>query len=195
MISFQRQKYVPPKTAFFLIGEHYAQSTIVPYKVGDNLSPGSIAGRLVQFDGFVIKGKLDESHFHELKLHQNVEFYLTGRKNKRYPGKITHIAPIPRTDGIWWVKREAPTISMTIDVLAQSKNFQPGSTVQYEVKVGKERRGITIPINAVYQIQNQYVVHLSKGRKQKVELGKRQQNKIEIIKGLSHGQTVFWEGE
>ncbi len=184
-----------PKDGVFLIGEHYAQSTIVPYKIGDNLSPGSIAGRLVQFDRFVIKGKLDESHFHELELHQNVEFYLTGRKNKRYPGKIINIAPIPRTDGIWWVKREAPTISMTIDVLAQSKNFQPGSTVQYEVKVGNERKGITIPINAVYQIQNQYVVHLSKGRIQKVKLGKRQQNKIEIIEGLSHGQTVFWEGE
>ena len=93
------------------------------------------------------------------------------------------------------MKREAPTISMTIDVLAQSKNFQPGSTVQYEVKVGKERKGITIPINAVYQMQNQYVVHLGKGRIQKVKLGKRQQSKIEIIEGLSHGQTVFWEGK
>ena len=184
-----------PKDGIFLIGEHYSQSTIVPYKVGDNLSPGSIAGRIIQFDGFVIQGKLDESDFHKLKLNQNVQFYLTGRKNKLYPGKIVHIAPIPRTDGIWWVKRESPTINLTIDVLANSKNFQPGSTVQYEVKIGKERKGITIPINAVYQNRNHYEVYVGKGRKQKVKIGRRQHNRIEIIEGLSIGQMVFWEGE
>jgi len=130
-----------------------------------------------------------------LKLYQDVEFYLTGRKNKRYPAKVIQIAPIPRTDGIWWVKREAPTISMTIDVLAQSKNFQPGSTVQYEVKIGQKRKGITIPFNAVYQNENQYEVYLNNGKKQKVKIGSRQQNKIEILEGIKIGQTVFWDGE
>ena len=182
-----------PKDGIFLVGEHYSQSTIVPYKIGDNISPGSIAGKLVQFDDFIIKGKLDESHFHKLKLNQEVEFYLTGRKNKLYPGKVIQLAPIPRTDGIWWVKREAPTIKMNIAVLAQSKNFQPGATVQYEVKIGKRRKGITIPFDAVYQNEKEYSVYLKNGQRKLVKVGSRLQNRIEIVDGLRQGQIVFWD--
>ena len=84
---------------------------------------------------------------------------------------------------------------MTIAVLAQSKNFQPGSTVQYEVKVGKKHKGVTIPFNAVYQNKDKYEVYLKNGRKTTVKIGSRQQNKIEILEGISEGQTVFWGGE
>lgn len=182
------------KDGVFIPGEHYSQSTIVPYKVGDNVGPGSIVGKLIQFNGFLIEGKLDESDFHYLKLGQNVDFYLTGRKALRYPGKVIHIAPIPRTEGLWWVKRKSPTISMIIDVQAKSKSFQPGSTVQYEVKVGSERKVTTIPFEAVYQENDSHYVYIQNGVKKPVKLGKRKQNKIEIIDGLKPDVTVFWDG-
>ena len=82
-----------------------------------------------------------------------------------------------------------------IDVLV-IQNFQPGSVpVQYEVKIGQKRKGI-LPFHSMlpYQNENQYVVYLKNGKKQNVKLGSRQQNKIEILEGITIGQTVFWDG-
>lgn len=183
-----------PRDGVFIPGEHYSQSTIIPFKVGDNIGPGTIVGRLIQFNGFLIEGKLDESYFHHLKLNQEVEFYLTGRKNQRFSGKVIHIAPIPRTEGLWWVKQKAPTISIIIDVLGESKSFQPGSTVQYEVKLGAKHKGVTIPLEAVYQEGEAYYVYLKNKQKLLVKLGKQKQNRIEIIEGLAPGTTVLWDG-
>lgn len=178
----------------FIPGEHYSQSTIVPYKLGDNVGPGAIVGKLIQFNGFVIEGKIDESNFHYLRRGQSVEFFLTGRTNQRYSGTVIHIAPIPRREGLWWVKRKSPTLNVIIDVQAQSKSFQPGSTVQYEVKVSPERKVTTIPFEAVYQENENYYVYTQKGVKRAVKLGERQQNKVEIIDGLKPDTTVFWDG-
>ena len=129
---------------------------------------------------------------YKLKLNQDVEFYLTGRKKQTLSRQSDPISTDNScTDGIWWVKREAPTIKMNIAVLAQSKIFKPGATVQYEVKIGKRRKGITIPFDAVYQNENEYSVYLKNGQRKLVKVGSRLQNRIEIVDGQGKAKSYF----
>ena len=190
--DLQNAELKAPKDGVFILGEHWSGGKITEFKTGDEVWNGTLTGRLVEFKDFYILGKLDESTFHLLKENQSVQLNLTGRIDQKFPGVLREIAPIPRGSSIWGYGK--PVIDVKIDVGAHSKTFQPGKTVQYEVQVSEPRESISIPFNAVYERDGKYRVYTSPGGSTKeVKLGIRKHSDIEILKGLSGGETVYWD--
>ncbi|MCO4783257.1 MAG: hypothetical protein KC646_13105 [Candidatus Cloacimonetes bacterium] len=180
------------KDGYFLISDHWAQGKIVPYKVGDNTSPGGVIGRLVEFENFYIKGLLEENTYHRLRVGQKIKFHLKGRAEQKFEGILNEISSAPRLDGTF--SGGTPRIHVKISVEAKSKSFQPGSSVQYEVLLTKKRQQLSIPFKALYQDKDKYFVFTSSSHK-KVEVSKGivQNQKVEILSGLAEGQSIFWQ--
>lgn len=180
------------KDGYFLISDHWAQGKIIPYKVGDNTSPGGVIGRLVEFKNFYIKGLLEENTYHRLKVGQKIKFHLKGRADQKFEGTLNEISSAPRLDGAFG--GGTPRIHVKILVEAESKSFQPGSSVQYEVLLTKKRQQLSIPFNALYQDKDKYYVFVDSSQSRiEVSKGIIQDQKVEILSGLKEGQTVFWQ--
>ncbi len=183
------------KKGVFVHAEHWAQGKMTPYKVGDNVRPGSVVGKVVQSGSYRIRGRLSEDSFHRLIRGQDVEFFLSGRRERIFSGILEHISAVPyRTHRL--SRKSAPTIQVLIQVNAKSRSFQPGSSVQYEIQVSPPRKGVTIPFPALYENKGSFYVFTSptvSGFKE-VQPGKRKGGKIEILSGLNAGDLVYFKG-
>ncbi|MCJ8345909.1 hypothetical protein MJH12_10235, partial [bacterium] len=180
------------KDGYFLVSDHWAQGKIIPFKVGDNTSPGEVLGKLVEFKDFYIKGMLEENTYHRLKKFQKIKFHLKGRTEQEFEGVLTEIGSAPRLDGTF--SGGTPRILVKIMVKAQSKSFQPGSSVQYEVLLSEKRTQLSIPFLALYQDGEQFYVFVDDDQtKVAVKKGLIQDQRVEILSGLNENETVFWQ--
>jgi multidrug efflux pump subunit AcrA (membrane-fusion protein) len=183
------------KKGLFIHEDHWAQGKMAPYKVGDNIRPGSVIGKVVEPGSYRIRGRLSEESFHRLAEGQDVEFVLSGRRERLFKGVLQRVSPVPyRTNRL--SRKSTPTIQVLIQVKGQSRSFQPGSSVQYEIQVSPPHQGVTIPFLALYENQGSYFVFTSphSSGSRKVQPGKRKGERIEILSGLSPGDWVHFEG-
>ncbi len=182
------------KAGVFLIQDHWGQGKMIPYKAGDSISPGSLVGKLVEMDEFYISGKLGEEAYHSLKPGQEVRFILSGRKDRNFPGVLEAISPVPHL-GTRLSREGEPMISVEISVRVQSRSFQPGASVNYEILVSSPSQGLVIPSAALYEREGKTIVFVSPGISglKEVVTGIEQQNEIEILEGLHENDLVHWE--
>jgi len=184
-----------PQKGVFLIQDHWAQGKMVPYKTGDSVRPGSLVGRLVELDEFYISGKLEEEAFHLLKAGQKVSFILSGRKDRQFPGTLEHISPVPIRATRFSRREGEPQISVEISVQAQSRTFQPGASVNYEIMVSEPMETLTIPIGALFQRDGKFYVFVQPSHHglREVKTGIQHLEEVEIRSGLQPGETIYWE--
>ena len=89
---------------------------------------------------------------------------------------------------------------MTIEVDLPNKDhvLKGGMFARVEVLVGTHRNAIQIPIDAVSRLEDsQYVYIVREGKAQRVpvEIGVRDENRVEITKGLAGLEQVIISGK
>jgi HlyD family secretion protein len=189
------------RSGLFVVNETWKQGSPSAYVVNDQVRPGSIVGRLVSMKGFRILGRLAENHFFRLKEGQRVKFNIAGRQDDFFAAVIRRISPSPRRDR--WFDLDS-YIEVDMDVEGYSRSFQPGSSVQYEIFTGTERKSLSIPRNALYNdLEGFFVYVTAKGEKRRVVPGSRRAvtkggaksgvEKVEILEGLSAGEVVYYQ--
>ena len=92
------------------------------------------------------------------------------------------------------------TRTMTVEVDLPNKNhlLKGGMFARVEVLVGKHARAVQIPIDAVSRLEDlQYVYIVRDGQAQRVEveIGLRDDNRVEITKGLTGSEQVIVSGK
>jgi RND family efflux transporter MFP subunit len=92
------------------------------------------------------------------------------------------------------------TRTMTIEVDLPNKNhvLKGGMFARVEVLVGTHRNAIQIPIDAVSRLEDsQYVYIVREGKAQRVpvKIGVRDENRVEITKGLDGSEQVIISGK
>jgi membrane fusion protein (multidrug efflux system) len=89
---------------------------------------------------------------------------------------------------------------MTIEVDLPNKDhvLKGGMFARVEVLVGTHRQAIQIPIDAVSRLEDtQYVYIVREGKAQRVpvEIGVRDENRVEITRGLDGSEQVIVTGK
>jgi membrane fusion protein (multidrug efflux system) len=89
---------------------------------------------------------------------------------------------------------------MTVEVDLANKNrlLKGGMFARVEVLVGKHHNALQIPIDAVSRledVQYVYVVRDGKAERVSVEIGVRDENRVEITKGLDGSEQVIVSGK
>jgi RND family efflux transporter MFP subunit len=92
------------------------------------------------------------------------------------------------------------TRTMTIEIDLPNKNhvLKGGMFARVEVLVGTHRNAIQIPIDAVSRLEDtQYVYVVREGKAQRVpvEIGVRDETRVEITKGLDGSEQVIISGK
>ncbi|MBY0248755.1 MAG: efflux RND transporter periplasmic adaptor subunit [Nitrospiraceae bacterium] len=118
-----------------------------------------------------------------------------GLRAEAYPdrvfeGQVTRIVQA--------LNRETRTMTVEIDLPNKDRRLKGGMFARVEVMVGTHPQAVQIPIDAVSRLEDtQYVFVVRDGKAQRVnvEIGVRDDNRVEITKGLIGDETVIVSGK
>ncbi|MBA0915335.1 MAG: efflux RND transporter periplasmic adaptor subunit [Nitrospira sp.] len=96
------------------------------------------------------------------------------------------------------LNRATRTMTVEVDLPNKDHVLKGGMFARVEVLVGSHRNAIQIPIDAVSRLEDAqyvYIVREGKAQRMPVEMGVREDNRVEITKGLDGSEQVIVSGK
>lgn len=96
------------------------------------------------------------------------------------------------------LNRATRTMTVELDLPNKDHLLKGGMFARVEVLVGKHADALQIPIDAVSRLEDAqyvYIVREGKAERVPVEIGVREENRVEITKGLNGGEQVIVSGK
>ena len=96
------------------------------------------------------------------------------------------------------LNRATRTMTVEVDLPNKDHVLKGGMFARVEVLVGRHRNAIQIPIDAVSRLEDAqyvYIVREGKAQRMPVEIGVREDNRVEITKGLDGSEQVIVSGK
>ena len=125
-----------------------------------------------------------------VKIGQKAELRAEAYPDQVFEGTVTRI--------VQSLNRATRTMTVEIDLPNKDRRLKGGMFARVEVTVGTHRHALQIPIDAVSRLENtQYIYVVREGKTQRVdvEIGARNNNLVEILKGLSGDEQVVVSGK
>jgi len=125
-----------------------------------------------------------------VKIGQKAELRAEAYPDQVFEGTVTRI--------VQSLNRATRTMTVEIDLPNKDRRLKGGMFARVEVTVGTHRHALQIPIDAVSRLENTqyiYVVREGKAQRVDVEIGARDNNLVEILKGLSRDEQVVVSGK
>lgn len=125
-----------------------------------------------------------------IKLGQQAEIRAEAYPDRVFEGTVTRIVQA--------LNRATRTMTVEVDLPNKNHLLKGGMFARVEVLVGKHAHALQIPIDAVSRLEDlQYVYIVRDGQAQRVEveIGIRDENRVEITKGLSGSEQVIVSGK
>jgi len=121
---------------------------------------------------------------------QKVEVRAEAYPNRIFEGTVTRIVQA--------LNRATRTMTIEVDLPNKDHVLKGGMFARVEVLVGAHRNAIQIPLDAVSRLEDSqyvYIVREEKARRVPVEIGVRDENRVEITKGLEGSEQVIVSGK
>ena len=125
-----------------------------------------------------------------IQVGQRAEVRAEAYPNRIFEGTVTRVVQA--------LNRATRTMTIEVDLPNKDHVLKGGMFARVEVLVGTHRQAIQIPIDAVSRLEDtQYVYIVREGKAQRVpvEIGARDENRVEITKGLDGSEQVIVSGK
>lgn len=125
-----------------------------------------------------------------VKIGQKAELRAEAYPDQVFEGTVTRI--------VQTLNRATRTMTVEIDLPNKDRRLKGGMFARVEVTVGTHHQALQIPIDAVSRLEDTqyiYVVREGKAQRVDVEIGARNNNLVEILKGLSGDEQVVVSGK
>lgn len=135
-----------------------------------------------------IKVLVDETDIGKVKAGQQVSFTVDAYTDKTFAGKVTSVSRSATTSSNVIYYPVYVTVSAPQDLLF------PTMTARATVSVGESKNALVVPLSAVREEKGQKYVQVTvdgKEQSKAVQVGLRDDEKIEIVSGLSEGDQVI----
>lgn len=126
-----------------------------PFKVGDNLWPGSAIAEIPDLGSLRLKGKLEEIDRGKMKLGQNVRVLLDPFPEKPFLGKLEAISPLTEQTFEWPPSRSFRAYG---SLGAPDERLRPAMNGRMDVVVDRLQNVISVPAKAVFAHDGRPVV-------------------------------------
>ena len=136
---------------------------------------------------------IDETDILALEEEQEAEITVSSVSEEEvYPGTVTRISKVADTStGVTQYSAE-----VTLD---KAYGMLPGMTADVDIKIQGVENALIIPIDALHQTRDTYFVYTSYdeetkqyGGMREVTIGMQNDTQVEILSGLTKGETVFY---
>jgi RND family efflux transporter MFP subunit len=125
-----------------------------------------------------------------IQIGQKAEVRAEAYPNRIFEGTITRIVQA--------LNRATRTMTIEVDLPNKDHVLKGGMFARVEVLVGAHRNAIQIPLDAVSRLEDSqyvYIVREEKARRVPVEIGVRDENRVEITNGLDGSEQVIVSGK
>jgi RND family efflux transporter MFP subunit len=125
-----------------------------------------------------------------IQIGQKAEIRAEAYPNRIFEGTVTRIVQA--------LNRATRTMTIEVDLPNKDHVLKGGMFARVEVLVGAHRNAIQIPLDAVSRLEDSqyvYIVREEKARRVPVEIGVRDENRVEITNGLDGSEQVIVSGK
>lgn len=163
-----------------------------PFKPGDRAWPGAPLAELPDVSTLRVSARADETERGRLALKQSVSAQLDAIPDRQFTGNIEQISTIATIDfsAGWPIPRN---FNLEIAIDQTDARLKPGMTAQLTVVVDRVPDALTIPVQASFQKSGQTVSYVWDGsgfQERVIEVGRRNRDRILVVKGLQSGDRV-----
>lgn len=182
----------------------YIRAPFAGYVAERNLDPGAYVTSATASTSTMSRGMLSlhdintvrilievvEKDIPLVQIGQQAEVRAEAYPDRVFEGRVTRIVQA--------LNRATRTMTVEIDLPNKDRRLKGGMFARVEALVGTHPQAIQIPIDAVSRLEDmQYVYVVRDGTAQRVnvEIGLRQENLVEITKGLNGDEQVIVSGK
>jgi membrane fusion protein (multidrug efflux system) len=125
-----------------------------------------------------------------VKIGQKAEIRAEAYPDRAFEGTVTRVVQA--------LNRATRTMTVEVDLPNKDRLLKGGMFARVEVLVGTHQNALQIPIDAVSRLEDAqyvYVVREGKAERVPVEIGVRDENRVEITKGLVGSEHVIVSGK
>ena len=182
----------------------YIRAPFAGYIAERNLDPGAYVSGTTASTSTVSRGILSvhdvetvrtlievvEKDVPLVQIGQRADVRAEAYPNEVFEGRVTRIGQA--------LNRATRTMTVEVDLPNKDHRLKGGMFARVEVLVGKHSQAIQIPLDAVSRLEESqyvYVVKEGKAHQVPVELGARDGNRIEVVKGLAGDEHLIVSGK
>jgi multidrug efflux pump subunit AcrA (membrane-fusion protein) len=166
-----------------------------PFKEGDNAWTGAAIAEIPDLSNMRIELKLDEVDRGRLQVGQNVRVRVDAVADRELPAQLDWISPIATVNyrGMGLSEKNFPARA-TLKELDQ--RLRPGMSATAEIVIERQEATILIPVRASFMHLGKPAVYVQQGKDfviRTIEVGKRNDTDMVVLKGLNEGEVVALE--
>lgn len=161
-----------------------------PFKVGDQVWPGSAIAELPDLSTLEIKAKLEETDRGRVMIGQDARIVVDPFPEKPFEGKVSAISPLVEQSFGEWPPTRNFKAQAKFTVL--DKRLRPGMNGHVDIVVEKIPNAISVPASAVFPRQGRPTVFVQDGanwKPREVEILARNPDEV-AIRGIEAGTRV-----
>ena len=184
--SFERTVMVAPFTG--LVSELNLQ--IGETSLSNNLK---VAVRIVDLNPRIIKGNIDEIDLSKVKAGAKARVRVQSIQAKPFPAIVTKVVPYISTS-----KEQERTAQVELKLVDEKLILPAGASADIEIVTASKVDALAVPARAIFGVSGKrYVYKISNSQLKKVdvEVGFGNYESMEILKGLSLGDTIALPSE
>lgn len=160
-----------------------------PFKVGDQVWPGSVLGEIPDLDSLEMEGKIEEIDRGQITLGQQANVRVDALPEAVFPAKIEQLSPLTEMGWEW-----PPTRSFRGFARLEKPDtrLRPGMNGRVDVVLQRLPDALSVPSKAVFTVEGQPVVYVVNGgnyEARRVEVVARNPDET-AISGLDEGTLV-----
>lgn len=160
-----------------------------PFKVGDQVWPGSVLAEIPDLHTLEMEGKVEEIDRGQMTVGQAVRVRIDALPESAFPGKLAQLSPLTEVGWEWPPSRSFRGYA-TLD--SPEARLRPGMNGRMDVVLRRIPNALSIPSNAVFTKGGQPIVYVArKGVYEAIQVEVEARNPDETaIKGLPEGTMV-----
>ena len=160
-----------------------------PFKVGDQVWPGSIIAELPDLSTLEMKGKLEEIDRGKINADQDARILVDSFPEKPFPAKVRFLSPLV-VQGFEW----PPTRNFIVQIrfVDPDPRLRPAMNARADIIVDRIPDAIVVPSSAVFTRRGRPIVYIASDagwNPQEVEIVARNADEV-AIKGIAAGSKV-----
>jgi len=158
---------------------------------GAPVSPRQHIIRLPNLKEMQVKTSVHESVLDQVKMGLPATVRVDAFPDRSYRGSVRSVAVLPDQEG--WMSSDTKVYETVVTIEEEVEQLKPGMTAVVEIHIDRLRNVLSVPVQAVVQIEDESWCYVGKGRsveRRLLTLGRTNDKFVEIREGLAEGDRV-----